>query len=1030
MVADGDPKLASTRDGVVMAGSAEEWARYERWNGAIAVVVYTPAMAGQPVYLDLEDEVIKVVRQVAEPEASDPTSALIDAVKGTLLLRYGAGSVFASHLRKLDGWYDGSMLDPPPSLGLLAMLSLVAENMRQSDDMRAHNYYGRLAELVGLDHEQLRWFEIAYRHRRHKEAASAELWGSLNHWLEMMEGSRGLPTAYPLGHDHVGLPLSQALVRQADRDKFSELFVSQGLPAGSSLPASEMSAQIDEWMSRIPCPASNTLEHLWKEHPAAREPIAEVACLTLEAWNGVVPEGLLRQVTQREIDAVRLKVVVRTFPSRRIDFSMVVPGRVAIDAEKVDVLDANDETIETIEMVPCASGWLGVGENAAIDAGSFLDGQVRLRIENEVVPLRRRPRRLVPLRWDDLLQGYVECERVQLGEDILVLSRREIAPRVAAFLDRVARPGYGQPADLPGLPDGWTLFDGVQILVSGQRDPLLDLGVLQPLALSQFVLQGGLKLPGHLRKWLSARPPELRVSSDEGSELTADLTCVRPLTNPIPADITHDGAGAILIWDLSSEDLPDGDYQIDIQSDGDLIGSELLRLRSSDSPALRLPDGNEPIVHDPMSPGFGFFATRSWSSAAFEGAPDASGVLTTDEPPSVPKWWTARATQAKYVGGVGLIRFPKDGPSCIETGGHHMALPIGLGQTSIEGICRYCGLVKRYSTRYHARKKKQAATTPTAPAVRLSELPSVRSEGDIDWSIAFDALCHVGSGSFSALDRITSQMEATDLFGDAFARRLEVLGHIELERNPRTLTGVSWQVNNPVVIGLSSDDVAIIGFRNERELVAIEDEVWSAGGEFIRTELSSGPPIFQVAGLDHEGVLRLTKSIGVATDRPTRFIPDAALRLASLLPTLSQARRGLPASYTVSARSYELWDPITARFVSTTDAAAPGAFRLNGHARTYVYRRSEDLGAMRGVLGDARIVKYLAALDSGLSLVGYDPDFQVLYVPLGADLPGLYGRAAVLASGRPPLENTEERILEYRKVPPQLAAHLAHLLMS
>jgi hypothetical protein len=132
----------------------------------------------------------------------------------------------------------------------------------------------------------------------------------------------------------------------------------------------------------------------------------------------------------------------------------------------------------------------------------------------------------------------------------------------------------------------------------------------------------------------------------------------------------------------------------------------------------------------------------------------------------------------------------------------------------------------------------------------------------------------------------------------------------------------------------------------------------------------------------------------------------------------------------VSARSYELWDPITARFVSTTDAAAPGAFRLNGHTRTYVYRRSEDLGAMRGVLGDARIVKYLAALDSGLSLVGYDPDFQVLYVPLGADLPGLYGRAAVLASGRPPLENTEERILEYRKVPPQLAAHLAHLLMS
>jgi hypothetical protein len=207
--------------------------------------------------------------------------------------------VLRDHLSRLDSWYGGPMLKPPPTLALLAMLSAVAENMRVSDDMQAHNFYGRLAELAGLDHDQLRWFETAYRHRRHERAASAELWGSLNDWIEMMEGSRGLPTAYPVGHDHIGLPLSQALVRQADRDKFSDLFISQGLPAGSSLPTDEMSAQIDEWMSRVPCPASNTLERLWKEQPAARGPIAEVARMTLETWDGAVPEGSLRQA-QRE----------------------------------------------------------------------------------------------------------------------------------------------------------------------------------------------------------------------------------------------------------------------------------------------------------------------------------------------------------------------------------------------------------------------------------------------------------------------------------------------------------------------------------------------------------------------------------------------------------------------------------------------------------------------------------------------------------------------------------------------------------
>ena len=40
------------------------------------------------------------------------------------------------------------------------------------------------------------------------------------------------------------------------------------------------------------------------------------------------------------------------------------------------------------------------------------------------------------------------------------------------------------------------------------------------------------------------------------------------------------------------------------------------------------------------------------------------------------------------------------------------------------------------------------------------------------------------------------------------------------------------------------------------------------------------------------------------------------------------------------------------------------------------------------------------------------------------------GRAAVLASGRPPLENPDEGILEYGNVPPAMAAALAHLLMS
>jgi hypothetical protein len=359
-----------------------------------------------------------------------------------------------------------------------------------------------------------------------------------------------------------------------------------------------------------------------------------------------------------------------------------------------------------------------------------------------------------------------------------------------------------------------------------------------------------------------------------------------------------------------------------------------------------------------------------------------------------------------------------------------MDLPSGLGgQTSIEGVCRYCGLVKRYLTRFRSKKNQTKADGP-APVMRLEDISAVRPENDIDWSAAFDAVCHVGSAGFSALDRITSQLEASDLFGDAFARTLNVLGHIEIERSLTTLEGRSWQVNDPLVIGLATGKLAVVGFRSEKAAVTIEDEVWAMGGELVVRHDLSAPPLLKVGGLDQEGALRLAKAIAAATGRPARYIPDAGARLAACLPPLSEARKGLPVISTLSARSFEMWNPVTARFEPASDAAAPGAFRLNGHTRTYVFRRPEDLGVMSVVLGDARIVKYLAAMDSGLPLVGYSSEKRVLYVPLGAELPGLFGRAAVFASGNPPQENTDEHILEYHGVPPELAAHLSHLLMS
>jgi hypothetical protein len=98
--------------------------------------------------------------------------------------------------------------------------------------------------------------------------------------------------------------------------------------------------------------------------------------------------------------------------------------------------------------------------------------------------------------------------------------------------------------------------------------------------------------------------------------------------------------------------------------------------------------------------------------------------------------------------------------------------------------------------------------------------------------------------------------------------------------------------------------------------------------------------------------------------------------------------------------------------------------------RVDVFRTPADLEAGTAALATVQLSKHLAAQHLGRALLAYSPDQQVLAVPLGADLPGLYGRAAVLCSGRLPTSDEKKRVLIYHDVPQRIADALASLLTS
>lgn len=1026
-----------------VVGTAAEWDRYLRWNSAIAEVVYSTSNAGQPVYLDLESEVLDAIRDRADPAERCAVAGLARAVRDVLRLDSGPTAVLRPLLDRLGRWEKGDPEDPPPTLALLAIMSLAAENMREGDGKAANNFYGRLAELLRLTDDQRKHFIAAYYHKVWGErAASDVLWGSLSLWQELLEGNRGLVTVFADRNVHVSLPMSQALVREVDRDKFRAMFALYGLAPHSALPAAEIAEVIDDWMSRDPCPASNQLERLWKRDADARERITDVAQLTLESWDGSGPP-VARGPKEPGVylDHIRVRTRMRAFPRKGVELSLLLPAVDDPESATATVVGVAGETLGEIDLIPAASGWLGLADVTSLDAASFLSGETKLRLSGTGSVVRRRPRRVVPLRSDDLLQGYLECERVNLGDDFMLLAYRDVAPKVDRALAAAARPGYQRYDELDGLPQAWVLYDRVQILSPIPSDLVrhIDLNPLQPIASSQAALQGGLVLPGNIKKWSSLRPPELRVSVSDESSLSATVSSIRALTTPTPAPATKASDAPVLIWDLSEEYLPDGDYEIAISADGTPMGRPIrLRLRSADHPALVVDEVGAHIGHDPDDPAFGLLASPGPSARYFQVAPSGIGAASNEAstPIAAPPWVGARQQGSIARGGSPLewaIRVPTpESGSCMLTGAHVIELPTVYPgqpkQTLMNGVCKHCGLVKRYPTR--ARKKRPSKAERQKTFVfDPTSLEPVRPREGVDWAVGLDALSHLGRGPTSSLERVAAQIDPTGLFLDAFERRLEVLGHIEIQRNPATLKPTSWAINPPTLVGLGEGRFVLLGFRSESTISAVEDVAYRNHVEFDR-EPADGPPVLSLRTTDPGVLDEVLYELCVAAGREPQMIPDAAMMLAASLQPLSKAIAALPTVNATSARSIERWDPLTARFSPVADAHAPGAYRLKTFGPVYVYRRPADIQAMTATLGDARIVKYAAALESGYPLLGYDEAARVLYVPLGADLPGLYGRAAVLASGHSPTNDTDQGVLCYKGVPPPLAARLQTLLMS
>jgi len=962
-----------------------EWGPYDAWGDAISEELFGGRWGSRPVYLDLEEEPLaRIAAAIGLPAARDPADELVAAVGSTIDLDR-SGPLFAAHAARLAAWRGGDRSTPPPVVALLAFFSLVAERMRAEGDLAASNYYGRFVSMLGGDPLDE---DVKHRVFRSFAESSGDFWGAFNAWLEEQPDRRGLPTAFAFDHrTYVGPALSQALVRDSDRRALLRLLADSGLRPGQTVAADDMARLLEE---RLPdAPLSISLKRL-AESPEVLGRIAEVACVELAAWSGGAEEA-----DPGAGGRVALQASVRRLPRRslRLGVAVAAPPQVESLSPAPDCDEAGRSALAAAGgsgglQPPDPDGWRALAGPLGI--ADLLASRLEL-VGDHGFRARRRPLPVVALAREGASDVYREVDRVSLTAQHMLLAVESSRERLDRELVSVARAGYRVHESLPGLPRGWLLYEGVEIVgISDTSAP--DLAVLVPLAWAEISLDRGMKLPGRAT-WHARGAPELKATAPPGRTIAARLVG--------PGEQTHDLGSfeGALIADLDELELEDGDYRAELLEPDDdrVLGTVAMRLRSADAAA--------PLRSAPVRRGPGEGALWPLTTGSADSAPDD------DEPAEQADGAEAgeQADEAEEIEEEQTAAAPTvDVPSCYLSGAHHIVLPPAgrdvrarSGET-IEGSCRYCGLEKRFPARPWRGRHRGGAGPPPRTA-RPVPVPPLPEERRVDHDRLLDALSFIGEGRAERIRSLLSGAEVDPWTPSEALRTLSALGHVEV-RLDRRLRPANWRIA-PATVVLGEGEPFLAGFRAERLLYEL------GNATELRYELQHDAPArVLLPGLTREDAERL--AAGLAS--PVHVAEQPARALAASLPALPALRAALPSLQGPPQRGpVERLEGNRWRPAQLLDA--DGGYRTKGMPRLVWHRRGSDLR-----VADSRLVRWLSSSPRELMTVG--PDGQVT-CRLGARPPWLYERALVLAGGFASQPGTDHTAI-YQGVPAPLAEDL------
>jgi hypothetical protein len=1000
---------------------------YWHLNDVLNREFFSGQFAHQPVYLDLEDEARRDIATelgIAEDEVEEHLGLRVAET-----CEAGGTNVYKWHQENLEAWLLQGRKSPPPFTALLCALSLAAERMRQGKRFSANNYYERLFAVLGIeDGTEKSKFKQSAKHTR-------RFWRTLNQWLIEQDLELGRPTAKQVNSwRYVSYALSQALVRDADRKRFHELFVQFGLSPFEEVNEAEMMLFLDEWMA-----SGNTsawLKKIWTE-PDLRERVCTAAVFELQAWDGAGAENNSEGLADKKFSWA---ASLSSFPSRRLQLFL----------SAMDKFDENSSTLALSDGAPvaakkafenCSEGtWLSSAAGADfvileptkdIELSALMLASFELEEAGTGKLYAHAARPVIPLIKLETGAYYREVSRTSLLRRHLIICHESWQAQVRQHLEMYAHSDFKElnARELPGLPADWALFQDVEMLGIA-NEVHNDLQSLVPLSegVSMQIVDGLNLSPG---TWHQGAPPSVMAASEDGDikiqlreENFSDVSRVL---------LESDSSGATCSLQISEAEIPEGAnlYVVAVQGKQDKAEKHF-SLRSANVPRPIL---NAGLEYQPE----GTSAT-SWMTAQSpqETGDDAGKVVGMIAPETGLDPVGADTTQSFFLdiddtyesesfsNEFRLNRIDGLGETCVIRAYHYWMCPTiqpdGDKKAAKLMNCKDCGLSVLARQRGGKRKSKKGKAPRPVPQTVAPVGNITRGRHlDITPDLLLDALCYLGSGNWRSFQSIASTGADEPWFPSEFARNLQDLGHLDLQMNSSLSRTEQWSISPPTLV-VTGNKAFLSGFRTSKLVEAVEQALQEIGAKPIHAPQEGSPNRLAWEGLDINSARDATNEIADPHGRPITVVGSPAAFIVQSAVPLRAILEELPSAHFDSPPDLARFNPRNGKWERCENSREPAAYRTTFAGRRYFLRTSS---------GDCKeasfeIVKVLAAASERVRLHGYDPDTRVFEAAPGCGPPGLLRRALVASSGA--LPSIENGRLRYEDVPPAIAARVMTIL--